>query len=96
VKNIWPLIIQKELSTAIFLMCVRLIISAQRGRTGPKHRFTRSYRPQSNAKAGGWIPSAPREWVSGFVWQNAQARLRMLTAWSHHGNWRRPFPLHLL
>lgn len=55
-----------------------------------KHRFTRPYRPQTNGKAERFIQSALREWAYGFVYQNSEERLAMLSDWNHHYNWHRP------
>jgi len=55
-----------------------------------KHRFTRSYRPQTNGKAERFIQSALREWAYGFVYQNSIQRTDQLDAWIHHYNWHRP------
>jgi transposase InsO family protein len=57
---------------------------------GLRHRFTRSYRPQTNGKAERFIGSALREWAYGFIYHHSDQRTTMLDYWTHHYNWHRP------
>jgi transposase InsO family protein len=54
------------------------------------HRFTRSYRPQTNGKAERFIQSALREWAYGTPYQHSIQRAAALDQWIHHYNWHRP------
>ena len=55
-----------------------------------KHKFTRSYRPQTNGKAERFIQSALREWAYGIPYPHSSERTAMLSRWIHHYNWHRP------
>ncbi len=56
---------------------------------GIVHRFTRSYRPQTNGKAERFIQSALREWAYGVTYQHSTDRTAALDDWIHHYNWHR-------
>ena len=57
---------------------------------GIRHRFTRTYRPQTNGKAERFIQSALREWAYGWTYRNSAERRQALHSWQHHYNWHRP------
>ena len=57
---------------------------------GIKHKFTRTYGPQTNGKAERFIQSALREWAYGWTYQNSAQRTLALASWQHHYNWHRP------
>lgn len=67
-------------SNAFFDACGELSI---------KHKFTRSYRPQTNGKAERFIQSALREWAYGRAYSHSDARREALPIWTHFYNWHR-------
>ena len=57
---------------------------------GLRHRFTRSYRPQTNGKAERFIQTALREWAYARAYTLSKQRIEELPRWLHRYNWHRP------
>ena len=58
-------------------------------RLGPRHSFTRPYRPRTNGKAERLIQTLLREWAYRFVYHSSIQRRRCLTWYLHFYNWHR-------
>ncbi len=54
------------------------------------HRFTRSYRPQTNGKAERFIQTMLREWAYARTYQNSEQRNAQIDPWLHDYNFHRP------
>ncbi len=48
---------------------------------GIRHKFTRTYMPQTNVKAEGFMQSALRDWAYGWTYQNSNQRVLGPESW---------------